>query len=274
MQSSIRTRTSNLRFLEKIVQERGPLFTREEILPLAQRLDISRQRLSKIISTLKASGDIEILKRGVYLAKSPLFAGEVHPFAIAVVLVQPSAISHWSALAHHGFTTQLPTMIQASTPRQVVTPEMRRGQARRPRGRAVWRVSEIEIEYIHVAPQRFFGHQHIWVDRWHRVAITDAERTALDVIARSDIFGGIRAAIEIMENALPSLQIQRLVKYTLQYNEGATIKRMGWILEHLGVSKETLAPLQAYPVTTYYRLDPQSPLKGKPNSTWQIKENL
>ena len=131
-------RTTSIRFLEEVVQAIGPLFTREEIWPLAAKLGWSPRHLSKVISALKASGYIAILKRGVYLVKSPLFVGEVHPFAIATTLVRPSAISHWSALAHHGFTTQIPSMVQASTPRKVVTPGMRHGQSQRPRGRAVW----------------------------------------------------------------------------------------------------------------------------------------
>jgi hypothetical protein len=52
------------------------------------------------------------------------------PFAVTAALVQPCAISHWSALEHHGFTTQIPMAVQASTPRKVVTPEMRKGHAR------------------------------------------------------------------------------------------------------------------------------------------------
>ena len=272
--SDIRSRTPKVRFLEEVVQEVGPLFTREEIWPLAARRGWSRQHLSKVLSALKASGSLEVLKRGIYLVKSPLFAGEIHPFAIAATLVRPSAISHWSALAHHGFTTQIPSMIQASTPRKVVTPEMRQGRSQRPRGRAVWQAADLEIEYISVAPRRFFGHQDVWVDRWHRVAVTDAERTALDLIARPDIFGGIPAAIEILEEILPALNLNRLITYTLKYGEGATIKRMGWVLEHLGVSMEALGPLKAYPVSNYYRLDPQSSSKGRPNSTWHIRENL
>ena len=52
----------------------------------------------------------------------------------AAALVEPMAISHWSALARYGLTTQIPPMVQASTPRTIVTPEMRAGQAHRPRG--------------------------------------------------------------------------------------------------------------------------------------------
>lgn len=263
-----------LRLLESVVREIGPLFTRQDISPLAKQQGLTPGHLSRLITALQASGYIVILKRGLYLVQSPLYAEKVHPFAIAVSLVEPAVISHWSAVAHHGFTTQMPAVVQASTPRKVVTPEMRRGKATRPRGRAVWRVLDLEVEYIHVVEKRFFGHQPVWVDNWHRVHITDLERTALDVVARSDVFGGMRAAMEILEEAVPRLNISRLVEYSLRYDVGATIKRMGWALERLGVPEVEIAPLQAYPVTAYYRLDPRGPATGKTNRRWHLKENI
>ncbi len=263
-----------LRLLQTIVQECGPLFTREQVQPVAEAQGLSSGHLSKLLSVLNAAGHIERLKRGVYVVRPPLFNGDLHPFAIAAALVQPAAISHWSALAHHGFTTQLPTLVQASTPSAVVTPEMRAGGARRPRDRAVWTAAGVEVEYVHLQPARFFGHQHLWVDNWQQVAITDLERTALDLIARSDIFGGMSAAIEILEDNLSRLNLTQLVDYALRYHMGAVIKRLGWVLEHLSVNPARLAPLQAYPVTTLYRLDPRAPSRPSINHSWHINENL
>jgi len=73
-------------------------------------------------------------------------------------------------------------MVQASTPVKVVTPEMRSGEAYRPRGPATWQVMNIEIEYIHIKENKFWGFFYEWVSRWHRVPITDPERTLLDLI--------------------------------------------------------------------------------------------
>jgi len=138
-------RSQGIRLLEAAAQELGLLFTRQALRPLAERQGLSDGHLSQLLSRLNASGQIAILKRGVYAVQSPLYAGEVHPFAIAAALLQPAAISHWSALAHHGFTTQLPEVVQATTTAAVITPEMRRGRALRPRQRAVWRVLDVEM---------------------------------------------------------------------------------------------------------------------------------
>jgi predicted transcriptional regulator of viral defense system len=217
---------------------------------------------------------LESVKRGTYAVKSTLFAGEISPFAVAAALVQPLAISHWSALAQHGFITQIPVMVQASTPRKVVTPEMRTGKANSPRGRAVWKVLGVEVEFIHIQSRHFFGHQQIWVNNWQRVPITDIERTALDLIARPDIFGGMSGAIEILDGVLSRLNLSTLTQYALQYNTGATIKRLGWVLEQLGAPSDALVDLMAYPVRTYYRLDPQGSKSARYNSRWKIIENM
>lgn len=274
MPHSLYSQTEGMKLVESAVQELGPVFTLDKLKPIAERQGLSPKHLLKLISKLDSAGRIEILKRGVYAVKTPLYAGEIPPFAVAAALVQPMAISHWSALAQHGFTTQLPAMVQASTPRKVLTPEMRSGPADRPRGRAVWKALGVEIEYIYVQEKQFFGHQQIWVNNWQQVSITDPERTALDLIARPDIFGGMEAAIEILEEALPRIMVPGLVQYALRYQVGAVIKRLGWLLEHLGVEADKLAPLQGFPVSTYYRLDPQAPASQQYASRWHINENL
>jgi predicted transcriptional regulator of viral defense system len=268
------SQSEGMKLVESAVQELGPVFTLDKLKPIAERQGLSPKHLLKLISMLDTAGRIEILKRSVYAVKTPLYAGEIPPFAVAAALVQPMAISHWSALAQHGFTTQLPAMVQASTPRKVITPEMRTGEADRPRGRAVWKALGVEIEYIYVQEKQFFGHQKMWVNNWQQVSITDPERTALDLIARPDVFGGMSAAIEILEEALPHIEISGLIQYALRYNVGAIIKRLGWLLEHLGVAVDTIALLQSFPVRTYYRLDPQAPTGKQYASRWHIIENL
>jgi predicted transcriptional regulator of viral defense system len=274
MPDSHYSQTEGMKLVESAVQELGPVFTLDRLKPIAERQGLSPKHLLKLISKLDSAGRIEILKRGVYAVKTPLYSGEIPPFAVAAVLVQPMAISHWSALAQHGFTTQLPAMVQASTPRKVITPEMRRGAADRPRGRAVWKALGVEIEYIYVQEKQFFGHQQIWVNNWQHVSVTDPERTGLDLIARPDIFGGMEAAIEILEEALPRITVPGLVQYALRYQVGAVIKRLGWLLERLGVEADELAALQAFAVRNYYRLDPQAPASQQYSARWHVNENL
>jgi predicted transcriptional regulator of viral defense system len=251
---------NGLQLLENAIQQFGPIFSMEQVETLADQ-NAPRSRL-------------EPLKRGMYALKSASPGMEIHPFAVAAALVQPCVISHWSALAQHGFTTQMPKMVQVSVPHKVVTPEMREGKSFRPRGRTVWRALGVEVEIIHIRPRACFGHQKIWVNSWNQVMITDPERTALDLVARPEVFGGLPAALEILEDILPRIDQQGLVRYGLEYQVGAVIKRLGWCLENLGVSGSLLAPLQKYPVRNVTVLDPHTPRSTVTNERWQINENL
>lgn len=267
--------SQGVQLLERAIKEYGPIFTIEQISFLPDHQDLSPQQIRKLISKLAQSGWIEILKRGTYVVKSSLYSGDIPPFAIAKALVHPMAISHWSALAHHGFSTQNPAMIQASTTYKVVTPEMRLGKAYRPRGRASWRAFDLEFEFIYVKKDWFWGFQKIWVNSWYQINITDPERTVLDLIVRPDIFGGFSAAIEILEDSINQINMDRLVDYGLKYDMGSVIKRLGWALENLGFAGNSLERLRVYPVKRYYLLDPSlEETSAIKNSRWHITENL
>ena len=195
-----------LLLLEQAIQQFGPIFTIDQVASITGE-KLNRSQLRWYLSALIKSGRLEKLKRGSYALKNPTAGMEIHPFAIANALIQPAAISHWSALAYHGFTTQIPRMVQVSTPSKVVTPEMRLGKAHQPRGRTVWQAAGVEVEIIHVQPWAFFGHQKIWVSSWHPVMITDPERTALDLVARQEVFGGLSAGLDLLEAILPQIDV-------------------------------------------------------------------
>jgi len=268
------SQSQGVKLLETAVREFGPIFTLDQLKPFARVQQLSDTHLRFLISSLASADWIEIIKRGTYVVKTALYSGDIPPFAIAAALIQPMAISHWSACSQHGFTTQAPTMVQASTPKKVITPEMRTGKAHSPRGRATWQAYGLEFEFIHVKQEVFWGFEKDWVSSWQQVNITDRERTALDLIARPDIFGGVSAAIEMLENALGKIKVNRLVEYALQYDTGSVIKRLGWALEKLGVREETLEQLQSYPVKRYYPLDPNLDADAPKNIRWQVLENL
>ena len=260
------TQTLGVILLNKVFRTEGPIFTTSQAQEVMATQDIGPQRVNNILSQLTRAGWLARIKRGTYVIQTPLLSTEIHPFALASVLMEPSAISHWSALAHHGLTTQIPPMIQASTPKIVVTPEMR--------SRAVWRALGMEFEFIHIKQAHFFGFQQQWVSQWHRVNITDRERTLLDMIAHPHIFGSLRVGIETCETHLDSLDLGKLISYALRYEVGVVIKRVGWILETLGVAETITALLQAYPVSSYHLLDPTSGAGGMPITRWMLYNNL
>jgi predicted transcriptional regulator of viral defense system len=115
--------------LNRVVEQVGPLFTTDESKAAVAALNLPPERVRALLSQLAQSGWIERLKRGLYEGTTPIFGTTLHPYAVAAALISHLAISHWSALAHHGFTTEIPPMVQASTTSTVGTPEMRQGRS-------------------------------------------------------------------------------------------------------------------------------------------------
>ena len=156
----------------------------------AQRLaaaDVPAGRVPYLLKLLADAGWLIRLRRDLYAGTGRLPGGvDVPPFAIATSLVAPSAVSHWSALAYHGLTDQVPVVVTATTTRRVVTPRMRVSATpaspatpavlatparRQPAG--IWRVAGIDCRYVTVVPDRYFGIEPVWLDQRFRVAITD-----------------------------------------------------------------------------------------------------
>ncbi len=77
-----------------------------------------------------------------------------------------------------------------------------------------------------------------------------------------------------MEGALAQIDISRLVSYAVRYDVGTVIKRLGWLLERMGVDASLLLPLHNYPVTGTVLLDPNQPYSEKFDPSWQINENI
>lgn len=80
--------------------------------------------------------------------------------------------------------------------------------------------------------------------------------------------------MDILEEILPRINLQGLVRYGLEYRTGSVIKRLGWCLENLGVAGDLLAPPQQFPVRNITLLDPGGLASVIMNENWQVNENL
>lgn len=211
------------------------------------------------------------IKRGSY-ALAPGLPGvaEPHPFSIAMALVEPCAVSGWSALNHHGLTEQIPNRVTLTTPRRIVTPAMRGKTRTEP---SVWAVHGQEFEIVRVIPAHFFGQEEIWLGEV-KVQIFDRERAILDCFALPRRFGGLAEGLGILEEHRKEIAAKRLVAHALRYGKVAVAKRVGFALERVGVRASVLEPLRALPVQGQRLLDPTKPARGDFNSRWALRENL
>lgn len=276
--------TLGVKLLRELAGRGSFIFTTEDAKAVAADLAIPETYLPQLLSKLATGGWLLRLRRGLYAGMGKLPGEvEVHPFAVATNLVAPSAISHWSALHHHGLTEQVPRQVTASTPKKVVTPSMRGGSALRQRGegssgrdagRHTWDINGVEYEYYTVTSDRFFGIEEVWVDEHFRIPIYDKERSLLDGFAAPRLFGSLSEALGILEEHAGDLDLEKLAQYALRYGKASVAKRLGWALDRTGAPRRVTAPLARLPMDGVRVLDPTRPRGGRYNERWMVQENL
>lgn len=256
----------------KLFEEGKRIFSIPDARKAASSCGMADNYVVEALYHLSNNGWITRLKRGLYIISSS-FPGmtPVHEFEIAMALVQPSAISHWSALHFHGMTEQIPQRVYITTTQAV--PISRAVKARNKSQRSFSReVNGILYEFIKIKQERFFGIKDFWVGEV-KVTITDPERTLIDGLISPKYFGGWAEIYSAFESHISSLDLARIIDYSLRL-DAVIAKRLGWIMEKVGVGDTILQKLEAFPIKDYRVLDSTGPRKGHCNKRWMIQENF
>jgi predicted transcriptional regulator of viral defense system len=246
-------------------------FTLASMRPVATRVGVAPSYLNVLLHHLVRAGLLHRLKRGTYaLATGPAGIVAPHPFAIGMALIDPCAVSGWSALNHHGLTEQIPHRITLTTPRRLVTPAMRGAVQSDP---SVWQVAGQEYEVVQVVATHFFGHDEVWLGE-SKARIFDRERALLDCFALPRRFGGLAEGLGILEEHVHDIDVKRLAAHAMKYGKASVAKRVGFALECAGVRASVVERLRALPVQGRRLLDPTRPAGGEFNRRWALYENL
>lgn len=263
--------TRGLALMEGLEDAGKLVFTAADAQAIGGKRGMSPEQVRLLTSRLARAGWIRRIKRGLYATTGRLPGSAApHDYVIALALAPPSALSHRTALHFHGLSDQVPREITCTTTAKVVTPSMRA----RGRGESAWVIDGLRVQLVTVRPERFFGVEDVWVDQRTKVAMTDRERTVLDLVADSARFGGLGEALAILEAHHRSLDLPRLVSYAERYGVAAVAKRLGWALESFGVKGKMLGPLLAVPVKMIQPLDPRRTRVGPVIARWHLQDNL
>lgn len=247
-----------LQLIRNLAEKGVRIFSIQEARAEGRSIGLSGDYLRQVLFFLTRAGWIVRLKRGLYsLSTSVPGVTPAHEFEVALALVQPSAISHWSAFHHYGFTDQIPRHIFVSTTRRNL-----------PRFRA----QRTTYRFHQVKPERFFGLHQVWIGD-ARITMTDPERTLLDGLDKPQYFGDMAEVLHGFQQGLPRININRLISHALKLDD-ATAKRLGWVLENNGVGLARLQRLLQRRMKGYRPLDPTRPRQGPCHSRWQIQGNL
>jgi len=220
--------------------------------------DPTRQFLER----LQTKGWLRRIRRGRF-AVIPLSSGEdrtpqLHEFIVAMELVSPAAIAYWSALNHHGMTEQLPRTVFVATNHPVRRP---------PR-----EVLGVGYKIISLRPEKFFGIVKDWINEMPFM-VTDREKTIIDGLDLPQYVGGIGEIAKALSTAWDSLNESKLRKYAAKIGNSAVAKRLGFLMETMGVGNSEALRKAVTLAPGFSSLDPTLPREGKYNRRWGLLIN-
>lgn len=199
----------------------------------ANILNTDTKKTANLLSLYAKKGWLKRIYQGVYLPiplesdTSDIVAEE--PFVIAQKLFSPCYIGGMNATNYWGLTEQI---------FQTITVIAQKNSVKRKRD-----IKILDTEYIihTVKPSYFFGLKTIWLTNV-KVQISDPSRTIIDMMIFPQFCGGLRFIEDGLKSYYQSkyLDIDLLIKYLGMAENGAAIKRLGYLFEKYFPSEEKL----------------------------------
>jgi len=229
----------------------------------AQLLNVSNEAASKVIHNLTKKRKLQRIEKAKYLLIPPEAwkVGEYTEEGVIVAsqLIEPYYLSYWTALSFHGWTEQPSRTIF------VVTPKVKKPVE----------LQGISIRFVKLAPKRFFGFEERWVDN-QKVNVADSEKTIIDCLDQPRYCGEIVEVVKGLWNGRKEIDFKKLLDYALRMNNGAIIKRLGFLMDVLEINKPKFRSGLLKNITPNYALlDPgEKGRAGSPNKEWNILVNI
>jgi len=204
------------------------------------------------------------LKKGLY-AVVPLEAGVkgaesfiVHNFVVASYLAEPYCIGFWSAMNHHGLSDQIPvdTFIQTISPRKPI------------------RFLNSTFIFVQLRPDKLFAINEV-VMEGREINITNPEKTVADCLDHPEHCGGLDEIARSIFFNHEELDFKKIRKYSLKLGNRTIFKRLGYILETVGLLDHYGHAVKGIELSKGYSiLDPLGPRHGRHNEKWKVVVNV
>ena len=216
----------------------------------------------QFLERLQSKGWVRRIRRERF-AVIPLSSGEdrspqLHEFVVAMELVFPAMIAYWSALNHHGLTEQLPRTVFVATDHPV----------RRQPGD----VLGVTYKIVSLKPSKVFGVMKEWIDEVP-FSVTDREKTIIDGLDLPQYVGGVSEIIKALTGFWKTLDEKKLRKYAAKIGNSAVAKRLGFMMETLGLGDVEAFRTEVPRASGFSALDPTMPKHGKYNRRWGLLVN-
>ena len=227
--------------------------------------DSKEGAVRELLSDMTRRGLLLRLRKGVYQIipfeqDSTSYLPDWHLAAAGIVKGADYYIGYYSALQLHNLITQ------PSLKEQIVVSKQLRP--------STLALKNVTFQFIYHNPIHFFGAKKTWIDNFHQVPCSDLEKTLVDCLFKPDYAGGIVEIAKALYSAKHKLQFDKLLTNIQRFQSQAVGKRLGFLLELLGIDTPIIDALQKAKTASYVLLDTELPKSGPRISRWSIQQNL
>ncbi len=232
----------------------------------ANILRMPQEKVTRLLGYLASRGWLSRIRRGIYTTV-PLGAHEPSdwredPWRVAVAVFSPCYIGGWSACEHWELTEQVFRGVVVLTARTIRTAEVD--------------VQGTAFRLKHLPERLHFGTRVVWRERV-KVKVADPTRTVVDILDDPRLGGGIRHVASVVREYLAGAHCDEklIVEYGDRLGNRTVFKRLGYIIEALGLDAHTLSDACRARVSTgLTRLDPSVDTAGRVLKRWGIRVNV
>ena len=231
----------------------------------ATALDIDPEAAAKKLARWAAEGWLRRVRRGLYIgvpvdAANPASWSE-DALIVASEVWAPCYFSGWTAASHWALTEQVFRTTVLKTSARVRASSVRL----------------LDHDYLvqHVPEDALaWGLKTEWRDDV-RLRFADPARTVIDILDMPMIGGGIRHGAEVLSSYLDDHDPSLLVEHGDRLGNGAVFKRLGYLVEALGIDNPPLISACHERVSSgISALDPNGPPDGRQIMRWRLRVNV
>lgn len=218
--------------------------------------------VSDMVVRLTKKKKLVRLEKGRYILLPPSAweSGRYSEDAILVAsqLVNPYYISYWSALSFYGWTEQPSRTIFIATTKR----------------KSAISAAGMRFQFVLLKEHRFFGAVSHWVEN-QKIQVASQEKAIVDGLDQPRYCGEIVEVVKGLWNGRNELDWDRVLEYGLRMNNGAILKRLGFLLETLKISRPSyFKKLKKHLTAGYVDLDPGASPHGRHNRAWRLRVNV
>ena len=130
----------------------------------------------------------------------------------------------------------------------------------------------ITFKIVSLRPAKVFGVIKDWINEIP-FSVTDREKTIIDGLDLPQYVGGTSEIAKALRSSWQTLDENKLRNYAARIGNTAVTKRLGFIMETLGLGNIEVLRSDVSIAPGFSSLDPTMPKRGKYNRRWGLLVN-